>query len=113
MTRDNVPSREERTIINWRRQVRLEWESSEPEAAQTPFRDMPMRQGEIRGTRSADSDLRLLLYELPRSRTPVRAIDVRAARARSRQWNRLYPISEGSSAMRNGAGVSRRASAQA
>src|SRR5579862_1109519 len=39
---------------------------------------MPMRQGEIRGTRSADSDLLLLLYELPRSRTPVRAIDVHA-----------------------------------
>jgi hypothetical protein len=38
-----------------------------------------MRQGEIRGIRSADSDLLLLLYELPRSRTPVRAADFRAA----------------------------------
>src|ERR1700685_1444817 len=103
---DNVPSREEGTIINWRRQVRLEWKSSEPEAAQPPFRDMPMRQGEIRGIRSADPDLRLLLYELPRSRTPVGAADFRAAGARSRQWNRLCPLSKGSRVLRNRAGVS-------
>ena len=86
---------------------------SEPEAAQTPFRDMPMRQGEIRGSCPADSDRLLLLHELPRSRTSVRAVGFCAARARCGQWNRRYPISKGSSAMRDGAGVSRRASAQA
>src|SRR5580700_1930450 len=106
MTRDNVPSREERTIIDWRRQARLEWKCSEPEAAQTPFRDMPMRQGEIRGIRSPDTDLLLLLYELPRGRTPIRATDFRAAGARSRQWNRLCPLSKGSRALRNGGGAS-------
>ncbi len=62
---------------------------SEPEAAQTPFRDMPMRQGEIRGSWPADSDRLLLLHELPRSRTPVRGASFRAGRARSRQWIRL------------------------
>src|SRR6267142_3909832 len=72
---------------------------SEPEAAQTPFRDMPMRQGEIRGSWPADSDRLLLLHELPRSRTSVRAVGVCAAGARCGQWNRRYSISKGSSAM--------------
>jgi hypothetical protein len=38
---------------------------SEPETAKTPLRDMPMRQGEIGGSRPADSDRLLLLRELP------------------------------------------------
>ena len=79
---------------------------SEPEAAKTPLRDMPMRQGETGSRRPADSDCLLLLRKLPRSRKPLRATGFRATRAQSRRWNRLRPISKGSSAMRDGAGVS-------
>jgi hypothetical protein len=56
---------------------------SEPETAQTSLSDMSMRQGEIGGGRPADSDGLLLLHELPRSRTPVRAAGFRAAIAQS------------------------------
>src|ERR1700694_4298027 len=79
---------------------------SEPETAKTPLRDMPMRQGEIGGSRPADSDRLLLLRELPRSRKSLRATAFRATRPQSRRWNRLRPISKGSSAMCDGAGVS-------
>jgi len=74
---------------------------------------MPMRQGEIGGSRPADSDRLLLLRELPRSRKSLRATAFRATRPQSRRWNRLRPISKGSSAMCDGAGVSWRAPAQA
>src|SRR5271166_7095694 len=79
---------------------------SEPETAKTPLRDMPMRQGEIGGSRPADSDRLLLLCELPRSRKSLRATAFRATCPQSRRWNRLRPISKGSSAMCDGAGVS-------
>src|SRR5260370_1402821 len=79
---------------------------SEPETAQTPLGDVPMGKGKVGGSRPADSDRLLLLHELPRSRTSVRAAGFCAARARSRQWNSLDPISKGSSAMHDGAAVS-------
>ena len=44
---------------------------------------MPMRQGEIRGSRPADTDRLLLLRELPGSRKSLRATGFRAARAQS------------------------------
>src|SRR5712671_5622189 len=62
---------------------------SEPETAKTPRRDMPMRQGEIGGSRPADSDRLLLLHELPRSRKSLRASAFRATHPQSRRWNRL------------------------
>jgi hypothetical protein len=71
---------------------------SEPETAKAPLRDMPMRQGEIGGSRPADFDCLLLLRELSRSRKPLRTPGFRATRAQSRRWNRLRPISKGSSA---------------
>jgi hypothetical protein len=45
----------------------------EPEATPAPFRNMPMRQGEVRHRRRADPDRRLLLHQLPASRTSDRA----------------------------------------
>ena len=56
---------------------------------------MPMRQGEIGGSRPADSDRLLLLRELPRSRKSLRATGLRATHPQSRRWNRLRPISKG------------------
>ena len=85
----------------------------EPEAAQAPFRDMPMRQGEIRGGWPADPDRLLLLHQLPGSRTSVRAVGVSAAGARRGRRDKRHPVSKGSRAMRDGAGISWGASAQA
>src|ERR1700733_13314932 len=85
----------------------------EREAAQISPRDVPMRQGEIRGRRAANFDRILLLHELPGSRSSVRAAGFRAARARFRRWNGHGALSKGSGAMLGGAAVSQRASAQA
>ena len=76
-----------------------EWRPSEPETAKAPLRNMSMRQGGIGGGRPADSDRLLLLRELPRGRKPLRATGFRAARAQSRRWNRLRPISKGPGAI--------------
>ena len=46
-----------------------------------------MRQGEIGGSRPADSDRLLLLRELPRSRKSLRATGFRATRPQSRRRN--------------------------
>src|ERR1700733_10332718 len=40
---------------------------SEAEAGKAPFRNLPMRRGEVRGGRAADPFRLLLLHELPRS----------------------------------------------
>jgi hypothetical protein len=61
-----------------------------------------MRQGEIGGSRPADSDRLLLLRELPRSRKSLRATAFRATHPQPRRWNRLRPISKGSSLLDNG-----------
>jgi hypothetical protein len=44
---------------------------SEPETIQTAFRDVPMRESQVRGSRAADFDRLLLLHELPGSRTSI------------------------------------------
>src|SRR3979411_3007759 len=61
---------------------------SEPETAKIPLRDMPMRQGEIGGSRPADSDRLLLLRELPRSRKSLRATAFRPTSPQYNTWQR-------------------------
>ena len=55
-----------------------------------------------RGIAAAFALRLLLLRELPRSRKSLRATAFRATRPQSRRWNRLRPISKGSSAMCDG-----------
>src|ERR1700676_4091499 len=100
------PTSQYRTFIIQNNFIERTGGRNEPEPPKTHLRDMPMRQGEIGGSRPADSDRLLLLRELPRSRKSLRATAFRATRPQSRRWNRLRPISKGSSAMCDGAGVS-------
>jgi hypothetical protein len=65
---------------------------NEPEAARTPLRNMPMRQGEIGDRRPADSDRFLLLRKLRGSRKALRATGLRATGAQARRWDGLFAL---------------------